>query len=78
MMKPTDFRPRATRYARLGVNAGALRRARRRQPACRRGGAATTRARFTEALGAMKGPMMKVAQLLATIPEALPADYSDN
>ena len=25
----------------------------------------------------MKGPMMKVAQMLATIPEALPADYAE-
>jgi predicted unusual protein kinase regulating ubiquinone biosynthesis (AarF/ABC1/UbiB family) len=29
-----------------------------------------------EALGGIKGPLMKVAQLLATIPEALPEDYS--
>jgi predicted unusual protein kinase regulating ubiquinone biosynthesis (AarF/ABC1/UbiB family) len=29
-----------------------------------------------EALGGIKGPLMKVAQLLATIPEALPADYA--
>jgi predicted unusual protein kinase regulating ubiquinone biosynthesis (AarF/ABC1/UbiB family) len=28
------------------------------------------------ALGGIKGPLMKVAQLLATIPEALPEDYS--
>ncbi|MGH6988997.1 MAG: ABC1 kinase family protein [Stellaceae bacterium] len=28
------------------------------------------------ALGGIKGPLMKVAQLLATIPEALPADYA--
>jgi len=27
-------------------------------------------------LGGIKGPLMKVAQLLATIPEALPADYA--
>ena len=29
-----------------------------------------------EALGGIKGPLMKVAQLLATIPEALPEDYA--
>ncbi len=29
-----------------------------------------------EALGKLKGPIMKVAQLLATIPEALPAEYA--
>ena len=28
------------------------------------------------ALGGLKGPIMKVAQLLATIPEALPAEYA--
>ncbi len=29
-----------------------------------------------EALGGLKGPLMKVAQMLATIPDALPADYA--
>jgi predicted unusual protein kinase regulating ubiquinone biosynthesis (AarF/ABC1/UbiB family) len=28
------------------------------------------------ALGGLKGPLMKVAQLLATIPEALPKEYA--
>ena len=37
-----------------------------------------TRRVFAEALGSMKGPVMKVAQLLATIPDALPADYSEH
>ena len=27
------------------------------------------------ALGSLKGPLMKAAQLLATIPDALPSDY---
>ncbi len=31
---------------------------------------------LTQALGGLKGPLMKVAQLLATIPDALPADYA--
>jgi predicted unusual protein kinase regulating ubiquinone biosynthesis (AarF/ABC1/UbiB family) len=67
---------RATRYARLGVNAGAVaaRMGANRLTGAGRGDDARM---FTEALGAMKGPMMKVAQLLATIPEALPADYSE-
>ena len=67
---------RATRYARLGVEAGAF--------AARVGASRLTGAgrdddarAFAEALGSMKGPMMKVAQLLATIPDALPADYSE-
>ncbi|NBB83520.1 MAG: AarF/ABC1/UbiB kinase family protein [Alphaproteobacteria bacterium] len=29
------------------------------------------------ALGGLKGPLMKVAQILATIPEALPAEYAE-
>jgi predicted unusual protein kinase regulating ubiquinone biosynthesis (AarF/ABC1/UbiB family) len=29
-----------------------------------------------EALGGLKGPLMKVAQLMATIPDALPAEYA--
>ena len=29
------------------------------------------------ALGGLKGPLMKVAQILATIPEALPPEYAD-
>jgi predicted unusual protein kinase regulating ubiquinone biosynthesis (AarF/ABC1/UbiB family) len=31
---------------------------------------------LTRALGGIKGPLMKVAQLLATIPNALPAEYA--
>src|SRR3974390_3140757 len=31
---------------------------------------------LTTALGGLKGPIMKVAQLLSTIPEALPAEYA--
>ncbi len=33
-------------------------------------------AEFATALGNLKGPIMKVAQLLATIPEAIPAEYA--
>ena len=32
-------------------------------------------AELAAALGGLKGPIMKVAQLLATIPEALPPEY---
>ncbi|MGM0423136.1 MAG: AarF/ABC1/UbiB kinase family protein, partial [Pseudomonadota bacterium] len=31
---------------------------------------------LTLALGNLKGPLLKVAQLLATIPQALPAEYA--
>jgi len=66
---------RATRYARMGVEAGAF----AAKVGARRisGGEPDDARAFADALGSMKGPMMKVAQLLATIPDALPADYSD-
>ena len=70
------FSARASRYARLGVNAGAFaaRMASNRMTGGARQGDAQALAR---SLGALKGPLMKVAQMMATIPEALPADYAD-
>ncbi len=35
-------------------------------------------AQLTAALGNLKGPLMKVGQILATIPEALPAEYAND
>jgi predicted unusual protein kinase regulating ubiquinone biosynthesis (AarF/ABC1/UbiB family) len=32
---------------------------------------------LTEALGGLKGPIMKVAQLMATVPDALPPEYAE-
>jgi predicted unusual protein kinase regulating ubiquinone biosynthesis (AarF/ABC1/UbiB family) len=67
---------RAARYARVGRNVGGV--------AARIAGArflgldldrARNAADLAAALGGLKGPIMKVAQLLATIPEALPAEY---
>ena len=66
---------RATRYARLGVNAGAF-AARAGVNRLRGRGADGDARALVDALGSMKGPIMKVGQLLATIPEALPADYA--
>jgi predicted unusual protein kinase regulating ubiquinone biosynthesis (AarF/ABC1/UbiB family) len=67
---------RATRYARLGVNAGAL--AARVGVNRLRGGTREANAKaLASALGLMKGPLMKVGQLLSTIPEALPQDYAN-
>ena len=66
---------RATRYARLGVNAGAL-AARVGVNRLRGGGRATDAKALASALGSMKGPLMKVAQLLSTIPDLLPADFA--
>jgi predicted unusual protein kinase regulating ubiquinone biosynthesis (AarF/ABC1/UbiB family) len=67
---------RATRYARLGVNAGAF-AARVGVNRLRGGGRDDDARAFASALGTMKGPMMKVAQFLTTIPDALPADYAN-
>ncbi|HZZ61650.1 MAG TPA: AarF/ABC1/UbiB kinase family protein [Roseiarcus sp.] len=67
---------RAQRYARLGVRAGAL-AARLGVNRLTGGGRETDAKALASALGSMKGPMMKVAQLLTTIPEALPADYAN-
>jgi predicted unusual protein kinase regulating ubiquinone biosynthesis (AarF/ABC1/UbiB family) len=70
------FSARAARYARVGRNVGGV--------AARMAGArffgfdldrARNAAELAAALGGLKGPIMKVAQLLATIPEALPAEY---
>jgi hypothetical protein len=53
---------RASRYARLGVNAGAL-AARVGVNRLRGGGRETDARALASLLGSMKGPMMKVAQL---------------
>ena len=34
-------------------------------------------AQLREALGGLKGPLMKVAQILSTIPDALPPEYAE-
>ena len=67
---------RAQRYARLGVNAGAF-AARLGVNRLTGGGRDTDARALASALGSMKGPLMKVAQLLTTIPDALPADYAN-
>lgn len=83
-MPPTDdreknrFSARARRYARVGTSVGgvAARMASQRvmrRPSDRAGNALALAA----ALGGLKGPIMKVAQLLATIPDALPPEYAN-
>ena len=70
------FAARARRYANLGVAAGTL--AARAGARKLVGGDSASAARdLAAALGALKGPLMKVAQMMATIPDALPADYAD-
>src|SRR3569833_2806204 len=82
-MPPTDdsernrFSARATRYARVGTRVGgvAARIAGQRLVGAqgrRKGNAAA----LASALGGLKGPIMKVAQLLATIPDAVPPEYA--
>jgi predicted unusual protein kinase regulating ubiquinone biosynthesis (AarF/ABC1/UbiB family) len=68
---------RAKRYGRVGANVGGVAA---RIATSRLLGLDTDRDReaasLAAALGGLKGPIMKVAQLLATIPEALPAEYA--
>src|SRR3954452_25177592 len=71
------FSARARRYARVGTQVGGV--------AARIAGArflgmgldrTRNAAELAAALGGLKGPIMKVAQLMATIPEALPPEYT--
>ena len=70
------FSARAARYARVGANVGGVAA---RMAGARLLGRGLDRSRnaaeLAAALGGLKGPIMKVAQLLATIPDALPTEY---
>src|SRR5690606_39038473 len=68
---------RVGRYARVGTNVGgfAAKLAGSRLFGLQRDDARQA-AELTAALGNLKGPLMKVAQLLATIPDALPPEYA--
>ena len=72
------FSARAARYIRVGANMGgvAARMAGARL-AGGRGGDLSSAAALTQALGGLKGPMMKVAQMMATVPDLLPPEYAD-
>ena len=71
------FSARAARYARVGVNMGGIAA---RLAGARFFGLPLDRGRnaieLAAALGGLKGPIMKVAQLMATIPDALPPEYA--
>jgi predicted unusual protein kinase regulating ubiquinone biosynthesis (AarF/ABC1/UbiB family) len=67
------FTARAMRYASVGANVGGVAA---RIASRRLFGLDPERDKDAAALGGLKGPIMKVAQLLATIPEALPAEYA--
>jgi predicted unusual protein kinase regulating ubiquinone biosynthesis (AarF/ABC1/UbiB family) len=71
------FSARAARYARVGANVGgvAARMAGARLLG-RDGQGASNAAALAQALGGLKGPIMKVAQLLATIPDLVPPEYA--
>jgi predicted unusual protein kinase regulating ubiquinone biosynthesis (AarF/ABC1/UbiB family) len=82
-MPPTDreknrFSARAKRYANVGTKVGgvAARIAGQRLIGVT-GGRAGNALALAAALGGLKGPIMKVAQLLATIPDALPPEYAN-
>src|SRR3954447_14696505 len=70
------FSARAARYARVGANMSGVAA---RIAGARLFGLTLDRSRnameLAAALGGLKGPIMKVAQLLATIPDALPPEY---
>ncbi|HUI98280.1 MAG TPA: AarF/ABC1/UbiB kinase family protein, partial [Xanthobacteraceae bacterium] len=71
------FSARAARYARVGTNVGGIAA---RMAATRFFGLGLDRGKnaieLAAALGGLKGPIMKVAQMLATIPDALPPEYA--
>src|ERR1700750_850673 len=71
------FSARAARYARVGANVGGVAA---RIAGARLLGLTRDRSRnameLATALGGLKGPIMKVAQLMATIPDALPPKYA--
>jgi predicted unusual protein kinase regulating ubiquinone biosynthesis (AarF/ABC1/UbiB family) len=82
MPPPSDsernrFTARARRYARVGTSVGgvAARIAGQRLVGAQ-GGREGNAIALAAALGGLKGPIMKVAQLLATIPDAVPPEYA--
>ncbi len=71
------FAARATRYGRVGTNLGGVAARLVTQRLFGSNDDRSGAAALTAALGNLKGPLMKVAQLLATIPEALPPEYAE-
>src|SRR5271155_86032 len=78
MTDEDSFTGRVRRYARVGSAMGGLAA---RLAGERYLGLSVDRPRHAAdlkaALGGIKGPLMKVAQLLATIPNALPDEYAN-
>lgn len=72
------FSARAARHVRVGANLSgvAARLAYSRLTSGSLRGADSASA-LSKSLGSLKGPMMKVAQMMATIPDLLPPEYAD-
>ena len=71
------FTARAARYARVGANMGGVAARMASGRLFGANGQVTNAAALTQALGGLKGPMMKVAQMMATIPDLLPPEYAE-
>jgi predicted unusual protein kinase regulating ubiquinone biosynthesis (AarF/ABC1/UbiB family) len=73
------FSARASRYARVGASVGGVAARIIGGRVFGSSGEKDSRnaAALMQALGGLKGPIMKVAQLLATIPDALPPEYAE-
>jgi predicted unusual protein kinase regulating ubiquinone biosynthesis (AarF/ABC1/UbiB family) len=67
---------RARRYASVGVNVGGVAARMAGARLVGGGSSGSNAAALARALGGLKGPLMKVGQLLSTIPDALPPDYA--
>ncbi len=71
------FSARAARYARVGANVGGVAaKIAATRLLGRDGNNAKNANQLTAVLGGLKGPIMKVAQLMATIPDLLPPEYA--
>jgi predicted unusual protein kinase regulating ubiquinone biosynthesis (AarF/ABC1/UbiB family) len=72
------FARRLQRYAQVGTNVGGVAAGMATRYVLGLGQAnGKNAAALTEALGGLKGPLMKIAQLLSTIPDALPPEYAE-
>ncbi len=71
------FTARAARYAKVGANMGGVAARMAGARLFGANGQVTNAAALTQALGGLKGPMMKVAQMMATVPDLLPPEYAE-
>ncbi len=69
------FTARAARYARVGANMSGVAARMAGTRIFGANGQITNAAALTQALGGLKGPLMKVAQMMSTIPDLLPPEY---